>query len=91
MEIHSICCIAKHGNGFSSFNILEKVIHCMESGNLPYNSQEWDSPKGTAQEHVDRMKANQKEGFVLIFINLFFKLIMLFPLIILGNTILATI
>ena len=71
---------------FGKFNILEKIIHCIEGTNLPYNAQEWDTPRnGNAHDHILRMKHNQLEGLVLIFVNLVFKLIMLFPLYVLGN------
>ena len=67
-------------------NILEKFIHCLESSNLPYNVQEWDTPRhGIAEDHIKRMKANRLEGLVLIGVNLVFKLIMLVPIFILGN------
>ena len=67
-------------------NILEKFIHCLESSNLPYNVQEWDTPRhGSAEDHIKRMKANMLEGMVLIGVNLVFKLIMLVPNFVLGN------
>ena len=75
------CCFAK---GFWKFNLLEKFIHCLESSHLPYNAEEWDSPKGNAIAHIKRMKANQLEGFLLILTNLVFKLGMLCPLYVLG-------
>ena len=71
---------------FSKFNLLEKIIHCVECSNLAYNVEEWDSPRCCdAVEHIKRMKSNQWEGFVLIFVNLVFKLMMLCPLHILGK------
>ena len=33
---------SKMAKAFSNFNVLEKIIHCLESTNLPYNVQEWD-------------------------------------------------
>ena len=71
--------------GFRKFNLLEKFIHCLESSHLPYNSEEWDTLKGTAEEHIVRMKANQIEGLLLILVNLVFKLVMLGPIYYLGN------
>ena len=70
--------------GFRKFNFLEKIIHCLESSHLPYNSEEWDTPKGTAEEHIERMEANKKEGLLLILVNLVFKLLMLCPIYYLG-------
>ena len=77
---------------FGRLNILEKIIHCVEGTNLPYNAQEWDTPRnGNAHVHISRMKANQLEGLVLIFVNLVFKMTMLVPLYVLGNCISKTI
>ena len=73
-----------YANGFRNFNILEKFIHCLESSQLPYNSEEWDAPKGNVVAHIKRMKANQLEGLYLILVNLIFKLGMLCPLYVLG-------
>ena len=71
---------------FSKFNFIDRIIHCVECSNLAYNVEEWDSPRhGDAVEHIKRMKSNQWEGFVLILVNLVFKLIMLCPLYILGK------
>ena len=72
---------------FQQLNILEKVIHCLESTNLPYNVQEWDTPReGQAEDHVKWMKANRIEGLALITLNFIFKLVMLIPIFLLGNT-----
>ena len=71
---------------FSKFNMLEKIIHCVECSNLACNAEEWDSPRNDdAVAHIKRMKSNQLEGLVLILVNMVFKLIMLCPLYILGN------
>ena len=76
----------KFAKAFGKFNILEKIIHCIEGTNLPYNTQEWDTLRnGNAQDHISRMKANQLEGLVLIFVNLVFKMTMLVPLYVLGS------
>ena len=78
--------LVKHffAKGFRNFNILEKLIHCLETSHLPYNTEEWDTPKGTAEEHIERMEANKKEGLLLILVNLVFKLLMLCPIYYLG-------
>ena len=79
----------KMATPFQQLNILEKVIHCLESTNLPYNVQEWDTPReGQAEDHVKRMKANRIEGLALITLNFIFKLVMLIPIFLLGNNIL---
>ena len=77
---------SKMAKAFSNFNVLEKIIHCLESTNLPYNVQEWDTPReGNAEDHVKWMKANRLEGLALIGLNFIFKLVMLIPIFALGN------
>ena len=66
-------------------NFLEKVIHCFENTNIPYNAKEWDDGKGDANEHIKRKKANWIEGLVMIIINGVFNTILLFPLCFLGK------
>ena len=70
---------------FNHFNCLEKFIHCVETTHLVINAEEWDSPKGNAQAHIDRMLANRTEGLALTFVNMIFKFGMLFPIYILGK------
>ena len=70
---------------FKQFNGLEQFIHCVETTHLVINAEEWDSPKGNAQAHIDRMLANRTEGLALIFVNMIFKFGMLFPIYILGK------
>ena len=69
----------------NNFSILEKIIHCIESTHLVMNAEEWDSPKGDAQCHIDRMKRNRIEGIALMLMNMLVKIGMLFPIYILGN------
>ena len=66
-------------------NFLEKVIHCFENTNIPYNAKEWDDGKGDANEHIKRKKANWIEGLVMIIINGVFNTILLIPTCFLGN------
>ena len=66
-------------------NFLEKVIHCFENTNIPYNAKEWDDGKGDANEHIKRKEANWIEGLVMIIINGVFNTILLFPLCFLGK------
>ena len=72
---------------FSNFNFLDMLIHSIEVSNLAYNAEEWDSIReGNADAHIQQMQSNRTEGLVLILINFIFKLIMLCPLYILGNS-----
>lgn len=67
------------------FNFIEKVIHCIENTNIPYNAQEWDDAKGNAKEHRVRMLANLKEVRVVIAIKMIMNTILLIPLAYLGK------
>ena len=70
---------------WNNFNILEKIIHCLENANIPYNGKEWDDEKGDAKEHRIRMKNNWFEGLTVILINGVFNLVLLIPLVYLGK------
>lgn len=67
------------------FNMLDKIIHCLENTNLPSNVREWDDGKGDAEEHRRRMYLNWREGLVVIIINAVFNLSLLIPLYYLGK------
>ena len=67
-------------------NFIEKVIHCIENTNIPYNAQEWDDGNGNAKQHRLRMTANLKEVRLLIGIKTIMNTILLIPLIYLGNS-----
>ena len=45
-------------NNWMELNLLEKIIHCLENTNIPYNVKEWDDGKGNADEHRKRMRSN---------------------------------
>ena len=66
------------------FNFIEKVIHCIENTNIPYNAQEWDDGKGNAKQHRLRMLANLKEVCIVIAIKTVMNAILLMPLAYLG-------
>ena len=87
--LHSLCVfVTKHGLSVhfrNGLNFLEKVIHCLENTNIPYNSQEWDDAKGNAKEHKKRMEANLKEIKAVIVIKAIFNLSLLTPMIFLGK------
>lgn len=67
-------------------NFIEKVIHCIENTNIPYNAQEWDDGKGNAEQHHLRMTANSKEVRLVIGIKTIMNTILLIPLAYLGNS-----
>ena len=67
------------------FNLLDKIIHCLENTNIPFNAKEWDDGKGNAEEHRERMKSNWIEGFTIITINFVFNTSLLIPLSFLGK------
>ena len=80
--------IAKYllSEGFrNAFNFFEKILHCLENTNIPYNSKEWDDGVGNADEHKMRMRSNWKEGFVIIVIKAVFNASLLSPLCYLGK------
>ena len=67
------------------FNLLEKIIHCMENTNIVHNAKEWDDGKGDAVAHGRRMQSNWKENVVTIIIKAFFNIGLLLPLCYLGD------
>ena len=69
------------------FNWLEKIIHCLENLNIPYNAKEWDDAKDNARRHRWRMKLNLKEVQAVILIKIVFNLILLLPMVLLGKLI----
>ena len=75
----------KFSQSFLELNLLEKGIHSLENMNIPFNCQEWDSGRGDAEAHKNRMKDNSREIMVVMLVNFVFNSIMLFPLAILGN------
>ena len=60
-------------------------MHSLENINIPFNCQEWDSGRGDAEAHQNRMKDNSKEIMFVMLVNFVFNCIMLFPIVILGN------
>ena len=76
----------KYGHdNFQQLNHLEKVIHAIENLNIPFNIEEWDSGKGNAQAHRQRMEANAIEIKAVMLVNFLFNSLMLTPLCILGT------
>jgi hypothetical protein len=69
----------------NKFSFIEKLIHCIENTNVPYNVQEWDTEKGGALEHKKRMEYNLKEIVAVIWIKTFFNILLHLPIFHLGN------
>ena len=67
------------------FNLLDKLIDCLENTNIAYNTKEWDDGKGDAEEHRKRMRLNWMEGLFGISINAVFNTSLLIPLCYLGR------
>ena len=75
----------KWSKAFSRLNLLERIIHCIENAQIPYNVEEWDTGNGNAEVHKERMKQNQTEVFYLILLNCLFNCLLLIPLGVLGK------
>ena len=76
-----------YSEAFHNLNFLEKIIHATECSHIPYNCEEWDTEKGNAKAHAQRMEMNRKEGLAMICLNFVFNAIFLSPLCILCHTI----
>ena len=67
-------------------NLLEKIIHCLENTNIPYNVREWDDDKGNADEHRKRMRSNWFEVLPLIILKSVFNIFLILPFAYLGKS-----
>ena len=66
---------------FSKTNILEQLLHAIESTNFGFSLNDWDFRKsGGPDEHYATMKSNQKEVIWNIIINFISNCILLTPL-----------
>ena len=70
---------------WKELNLLEKIIHCLENTNIPYNVKEWDDDKGDAEEHKKRMQSNWFEVLSVIIIKSVFNFFLLLPFAYLGK------
>ena len=66
---------------FNNTNVLEQLLHAMESTNFGFSLNDWDFRKsGGPSEHYAAMKSNQKEVIWNIVINFISNCILLMPL-----------
>ena len=62
---------------------LEKLLHSHLKSHFPFPYSDWDSEKGSCKDHIMRHKTAQREVTITTFVNLFFALLMTFPITIL--------
>ena len=81
-----VCKLFLSKNNWNKLNLLEKIIHCLENTNIPYNVKEWDDDKGNADEHRKRMRSNWFEVLSVIILKSFFNLFLILPFAYLGKS-----
>ena len=64
-------------------SLLKRILHAHLKSHFPFPFMDWDSEKGTRENYVLRHKVAQKEVKITTLVNLFFSLLMTFPLTIL--------
>ena len=69
-----------HGIGWT-----ERILHVIETLNLPDCFGDWDSADGSYKEHMDRWKASLKEVMAMSVLHFLSNMIMLLPIIITGK------
>ena len=70
---------------FKALSKLDVMIHGISCCFIPSPMQEWDGEKGTVDMHIIRMKLVFREMMASIILNFTFHLLLVSPLIILGN------
>ena len=70
---------------FKQMNVIDLAIHGLSSCFIPHPMEDWIEQKGTVAMHKQRMVLVLKEMLVSILINFGINLLLLTPLIILGN------
>ena len=67
---------------FKQLNILDQVLHCIESSSFPFSVNDWDYHKdGGPVEHYKRMKKTRLETMLNVTINCVFSCCLLTPLV----------
>ena len=61
----------------------ERFIHAWEKSYYPFPYKNWHEEKGDCCAHIERKKAVEQEVLLTTFVNLFFNMTLLFPLVIL--------
>ena len=64
----------------SKGNLYSKLIHVMETMNLPFPFVDWDQGHFTVEEYRQRYWNTEKEMIMSFIVNFLFNMIMLFPL-----------
>ena len=64
----------------SKGNLYSKLIHVMETMNLPFPFVDWDQGHFTVEEYRQRYWNTEKEMIISFMVNFLFNIIMLFPL-----------
>ena len=75
----------KTSKGFLKTNPLNKLCHCLEIMNIPFPFEDWDSGRGNALEHFNRLKACRKENLLIILTNSVYNLLLIVPIFCLGK------
>jgi hypothetical protein len=65
---------------FKKLAWFDKIFHSMECSNFAYPMHDWDHEDGDCHVHHSRMVETRKEVQLNILINIFFNLVLLFPL-----------
>ena len=61
-------------------SLLKRLLHAHLKSHCPFPFMDWDSKEGTIQDYLLRQKVAQKEVKITTLVNLFFSLLMTFPL-----------
>jgi hypothetical protein len=64
-------------------SLLKRILHAHLKSHFPFPFMDWDSEEGTSQNYLMRQKQAQKEVKIATLVNLFFSLLLTFPLTIL--------
>ena len=64
-------------------SLLKRILHAHLKSHFPFPFMDWDSEEGTRENYILRHKEAQKEVKITTLVNLFFSLLMTFPLTIL--------
>ena len=70
---------------FKRMNAIDSLIHGLSSCFIPHPMEDWSEEKGTVAMHKMRMALVFKEMVASILVNFAFNLLLLTPLIVLGN------
>ena len=66
-----------------SATFFRRFIHAWQKSHFPFPFKDWHEEKGDCHIHIERKKAVEQEVLLTTFVNLFFNMTLLFPLVIL--------